>query len=346
MQLKEILDRKKNILITGGLGFIGCNLIRSLLINSDVNIFNIDKVGYASNPNSINNLLRENPKYNSRYKFFKENLTNKEEIKKIIKQSKPDLIMHLAAESHVDKSIKSPLDFINSNILGTFNLLEEARDFYDNLEGDKKNNFRFHHISTDEVFGSTNDNRFIEESPYKPNSPYSASKASSDHLVRAWNKTYGLPTIITNCSNNYGPWQFHEKLIPLTIYKAINNKNIPLYGDGSNIRDWIFIDDHVEALIIAAIKGKNGSTYCIGSENEKTNKEVIESICGLLDQIFVKDFPHSKLIKYVEDRPGHDKRYAINPTKINKELGWFPKHSFEEGLKKTVLWYVKNIKSN
>ncbi len=346
MQIKEILEGKKNILITGGLGFIGCNLIRSLLINSEVNIFNIDKVGYASNPNSIKNLLRENPQYESRYKFFRENLTNKEEIKKIIDHSNPDLIMHLAAESHVDKSIESPIDFINSNILGTFNILEEARNFYNKLVGDKKLNFRFHHISTDEVFGSIINNRFMEESPYRPNSPYSASKASSDHLVRAWNKTYGLPTIITNCSNNFGPWQFHEKLIPLTINQAINNKNIPLYGDGSNIRDWIFIDDHVEALIIAANFGKSGSTYCIGSENEKTNKEVIESICALLDKFCVKDYPHSKLIKFVKDRPGHDKRYAINPNKINMELGWFPKYSFEEGLKKTVLWYLKNIKSN
>jgi dTDP-D-glucose 4,6-dehydratase len=251
--------------------------------------------------------------------------------------------MHLAAESHVDRSIVSPGHFIESNILGTFNLLESCRKFFDSLSIEKKSKFIFHHISTDEVFGSLGEKgRFSESTPYDPRSPYSASKASSDHLVRSWYHTYGLPVIITNCSNNFGPWQFPEKLIPLVTLKAIQKEPIPLYGDGSNIRDWLFVEDHVDALLLAALKGKVGETYCIGGYGEKSNKEIVLKICEILDNEIPNQSPHNQLIKYVLDRPGHDKRYAIDPSKIENELGWEPKYGLEKGLRKTVLWYLKN----
>ena len=329
------------ILITGGCGFIGGALIRKLLTSTDHEILNIDKFGYASDHLSIDQTI--NQLKTNKYKLFKINLNNKNKLDEIIQSFEPDLIMHLAAESHVDRSIESPEHFIESNILGTFNLLESCRKFFYSLNIEKKSKFIFHHISTDEVFGSLGEKgRFSESTPYDPRSPYSASKASSDHLVRSWYHTYGLPVIITNCSNNFGPWQFPEKLIPLVTLKAIQKEPIPLYGDGSNIRDWLFVEDHVDALLLAALKGKVGETYCIGGYGEKSNKEIVLKICEILDDEIPNQSPHNQLIKYVLDRPGHDKRYAIDPSKIENELGWKPKYGLEKGLRKTVLWYLKN----
>ena len=329
------------ILITGGCGFIGGALIRKLLTTTDHEILNLDKFGYASDHLSIDQTI--NQLKTNKYQLFKINLNNKNKLDEIIQNFEPDLIMHLAAESHVDRSIESPEHFIESNILGTYNLLESCRKFFDSLSIEKKSKFIFHHISTDEVFGSLGEKgRFSESTPYDPRSPYSASKASSDHLIRSWYHTYGLPVIVTNCSNNFGPWQFPEKLIPLVTLKAIQKEPIPLYGDGSNIRDWLFVEDHVDALLLAALKGKVGETYCIGGYGEKSNKEIVLKICEILDNEIPNQSPHNQLIKYVLDRPGHDKRYAINPSKIENELGWEPKCGLEKGLRKTVLWYLKN----
>lgn len=329
------------ILITGGYGFIGSNLIKKLLSNKSLSIFNIDKLGYASNPKCV--LEANNENKNNNYHFHEIDLCENEKLNLIFNEIKPDLVMHLAAESHVDRSISSSRIFIESNIIGTYNLLESSRNYFEKLDFEKKSRFRFHHISTDEVFGSlTSKGKFSEETPYDPRSPYSASKASSDHLVRSWFHTYGLPIIITNCSNNFGPWQFPEKLIPLTILKAIKSENIPIYGDGSNVRDWLFVDDHVEALLLAATKGKIGETYCIGGFGEKTNLEVANKICNILDSLCPKDFNHRDLISFVKDRKGHDKRYSINSSKIQSQLKWKPKYSFEEALLKTVEWYLLN----
>ena len=329
------------ILITGGCGFIGGALIRKLLTTTDHEILNLDKFGYASDHISIDQTI--NQLKTIKYKLLKVDLTNKNKLEEIIQNFEPDLIMHLAAESHVDRSIESPGHFIESNILGTFNLLESSRKFFYSLNKEKKSKFIFHHISTDEVFGSLGEKgRFSEFTPYDPRSPYSASKASSDHLVRSWYHTYGLPVIVTNCSNNFGPWQFPEKLIPLVTLKAIQKESIPLYGDGSNVRDWLFVEDHVDALLLAALKGKVGETYCIGGYGEKSNKEIVLKICEILDNEIPNQSPHNQLIEYVLDRPGHDKRYAIDPSKIENELGWKPKYGLEKGLRKTVLWYIKN----
>ena len=329
------------ILITGGCGFIGGALIRKLLTTTDHEVLNLDKFGYASDHLSIDQTI--NQLKTNKYKLFKIDLNNKNKLEEIIQNFEPDLIMHLAAESHVDRSIESPGHFIESNILGTYNLLESCRKFFNSLNKEKKSKFIFHHISTDEVFGSLGEKgRFSESTPYDPRSPYSASKASSDHLVRSWYHTYGLPVIVTNCSNNFGPWQFPEKLIPLVTLKAIQKEPIPLYGDGSNIRDWLFVEDHVDALLLAALKGKVGETYCIGGYGEKSNKEIVLKICEILDNEIPNQSPHNQLIKYVLDRPGHDKRYAIDPSKLENELGWKPKYGLEKGLRKTVLWYLKN----
>ena len=329
------------ILITGGSGFIGGTLVRKLLLDNKFSIFNIDKYGYASDHTGIENILKD--KKNTKYSFYKLNLSEKDKLYDLICSIKPNLIMHLAAESHVDRSIQSPSDFIESNIVGTFNLLEATRKYLSKWEKELDSRFIFHHISTDEVFGSLGNNgKFNEGTAYDPRSPYSASKASSDHLVRAYYHTYNLPCLITNCSNNFGPWQFPEKLIPLVIIKALNNEKIPIYGDGSNVRDWLFVKDHVDALLLCALKGSPGETYCIGGYGEQTNKYIVKRICEIMDNEKSLSNHHSKLITFVKDRPGHDQRYAIDSTKITNKLGWVPKYGFENGLKTTVKWYLNN----
>ncbi len=339
----SFIDKKK-VLVTGGAGFIGGSLIRRLLKFSKSNVFNLDKLNYASDLESINAIVNKNSDIKKRYKFFKCDLSNKLKTEDIINKIKPDIIVHFAAESHVDKSIDNPSNFIKSNILGTYNLLEAAFKYWENLSRLKKQNFKFLHISTDEVFGSLSSiGKFNEETPYSPNSPYSASKASSDHLVQAWNKTYDFPTLITNCSNNYGPWQFPEKLIPLTIFKSLRGENIPIYGDGQNIRDWLHVEDHINALLSVLNKGNIGETYCIGGYGEKKNIEVVNSICNYLDKKIPSKNSHKKLITFVKDRPGHDLRYSIDSKKINKHLNWIPKIPFEEGLISTINWYLENI---
>ncbi len=330
----------QRILITGGAGFIGGTLIRRLINTKKSLIFNLDKLSYASDLTSINNLNGSA----ERHIHLKVDLFDSEATKAAINQADPDIVFHLAAESHVDRSIDSPKIFIDSNVSGTFNLLEAVTNHWRKLPTERKKDFRLLHVSTDEVFGSLgNEGHFDESSKYSPRSPYSASKAASDHLVRAWHHSFGLPIIITNCSNNYGPYQFPEKLIPVVILKAINEEEIPIYGDGSNIRDWLFVEDHVDALLIASSMGINGNTYCVGGYGEKTNKEVVETICSLMDKYRPKNKPHARLIKYVKDRPGHDKRYSIDSLLIRKELGWKQTINFEEGLEKTVKWYLNNL---
>ncbi len=333
------MNNFNRILVTGGAGFIGGTLIRKLLNTTKSLIFNIDTLNYASDLRSINNL----EKAKGRHFHLNVNLKNIKETNEAIKVANPDIIFHLAAESHVDRSIISPNIFIDSNITGTFNLLEASRALYENLSNERKEKFKIIHISTDEVFGSLGKiKRFRETSKYDPRSPYSASKAASDHLAKAWFHTYKLPTIITNCSNNYGPFQFPEKLIPLTILKAIEGEKIPIYGDGKNIRDWLFVEDHIEALLLIAEKGKPGDTYCIGGNNEKNNNYIVREICTILEKYIPSKITYTDLIEFVKDRPGHDKRYAIDSNKIKKELGWKPKTNFHEGLKITVEWYINN----
>ncbi len=327
------------VLVTGGAGFIGGCLVRSLLKQTNAVVFNLDKLGYASDCTSIDRLQMPD-----RYQLLKVDLIDSIATDEAVAQADPDLVMHLAAESHVDRSIDGPEAFIESNVKGTFNLLQAVRKHWEGLEDERHRKFRFHHISTDEVFGSLGEiGSFSEVTPYDPRSPYSASKAASDHFVRAWHKTYGLPVVITNCSNNYGPWQFPEKLIPVVIMKALAGEKIPLYGDGQNIRDWLFVEDHVEALLLAATAGQLGQTYCVGGFGERTNKQVVDSICNILDDLRPKSQPYSCLISNVIDRPGHDRRYSINSEKIKTELGWKPKYSFEKGLKYTVEWYIHNL---
>tara|TARA_Y100000991_G_scaffold214746_1_gene203237 strand:- start:100 stop:1170 length:1071 start_codon:yes stop_codon:yes gene_type:complete len=335
-----MIKNKCRVIVTGGAGFIGGTLIRKLLKEKNWIIYNVDQMGYASDLSWIKN----SEDYKLRHFFLKLDLRNKEKLEKLVKDISPDLIIHLAAESHVDRSIDNPLNFIESNIIGTFNLLEASRAYWKDISDIKKKLFRFIHVSTDEVFGSLGLNgKFDESTKYSPRSPYSASKASSDHLVRSWYYTYGLPTIISNCSNNFGPYQFPEKLIPLSILKGIKGEQIPLYGDGLNIRDWLYVEDHIEALLLIADKGEVGKSYCIGGFGERTNKEVQLKICDILDEVNPKEFPHSSLIKKVADRPGHDKRYAINSNLIQNQLGWKTKINFEDGLKKTIKWYLNNL---
>jgi dTDP-glucose 4,6-dehydratase len=345
-QVLTRLNNYKKILVTGGSGFIGSTLIRRLILETDSHIFNLDKMGYASDDTSIKNIIKECAiKPNYRYSLLELDLKNEVETERAIENVQPDLIFHLAAESHVDRSINGPKIFIESNVLGTYNLLQACTKYYLNASTEKKNLFRFHHISTDEVYGSLGDNgKFSELSQYSPNSPYSASKAASDHFVNAWNKTYKLPTLTTNCSNNYGPWQYPEKLIPLAINNALHGKPITLYGKGLNIRDWLFVEDHVDALLTVAMIGEIGSKYCIGGKTLLTNKKLLELLCCELDKRMPKTYKYSKLITHVEDRKGHDYRYAINARKIKDNLGWEPDHSFSEGLTKTVEWYINNIK--
>lgn len=328
------------ILVTGGAGFIGSALIRHIIEQEkDIQVVNVDKLTYAGNLESLDS-IKDNPNY----VFEKADICDRAHMDRIFKQFQPDGIIHLAAESHVDRSIDGPSTFIETNIIGTYTLLEASRSYYDSLSSDKKNRFKFHHVSTDEVFGSLGPTGFFTETTaYDPRSPYSASKASSDHLVQAWHHTYGLPTVMTNCSNNYGPYHFPEKLIPLVTLNAIEGKKLPVYGDGSNVRDWLYVDDHARALVTVFKKGKLGSTYNIGGHNEKTNLEVVQTICDILDELSPHETVKERksLIEFVKDRPGHDHRYAIDATLIEEELGWKPQESFESGIRKTVKWYLE-----
>lgn len=329
-----------NIIVTGGAGFIGSAVIRQYIKDTQCTIINVDALTYAGNLESLAEIETD-----PRYHFEHANICDQGAMERIFKKYQPDAIMHLAAESHVDRSIDGPADFIQTNIVGTCNLLEVARHYWNQLTDDKKAAFRFHHVSTDEVYGDLDETGFFtEETAYEPSSPYSASKASSDHLVRAWHRTYGFPVVITNCSNNYGSHQFPEKLIPLVTLNALEGKPLPIYGNGQQIRDWLHVDDHARALRLVLETGKDAETYNIGGHNEKTNLEVVKTICTLLDKM-VPDSPykpHEQLITYVSDRPGHDLRYAIDADKIDKKLGWLPQETFESGIEKTIQWYLDN----
>jgi len=330
------------VLITGGAGFIGSAVIRYIINNTQYQVLNIDKLTYAGNLESLSEIDQSD-----RYEFQQIDICDELALRSAFEQFQPDFVMHLAAESHVDRSIDGPAAFIQTNIVGTYVLLDVARKYWNSLEPTKKNTFRFHHISTDEVYGDLEgtDNLFTETTSYAPSSPYSASKASSDHLVRAWQRTYGFPAIVTNCSNNYGPYHFPEKLIPLIILNALDQKPLPIYGDGSQIRDWLYVEDHARALYTVLTKGKVGETYNIGGHNEKKNIDVVRTICLLLDELKPLDDQQSykSLITFVKDRPGHDLRYAIDATKIKNDLGWLPQETFETGIRKTVLWYLNNL---
>jgi dTDP-glucose 4,6-dehydratase len=326
------------VLITGGAGFIGSAVVRQYIAHTDATVINVDKLTYAGNLESLTDAL-EHP----RHVFEQIDICDRREVERVVREHRPAAIMHLAAESHVDRSIDSPAAFIETNVIGTYTLLEVAREYWQELEGTEKSTFRFHHVSTDEVFGSLGETgRFAEDSPYQPSSPYSASKASSDHLVRAWYRTYGLPTVLSNCSNNYGPYQFPEKLIPLMALNAVEDKPLPVYGDGSNVRDWLYVEDHARALRMILEKGRAGETYNVGGHGERTNLEVVKAICAVADELAPGPMPRTELIQFVEDRPGHDKRYAIDATKIERELGWQPVESFESGLRRTMSWYLEN----
>jgi dTDP-glucose 4,6-dehydratase len=336
------------ILVTGGAGFIGSAVIRHIINNTQDSVINVDILTYAGNLESLAEV-----EDNERYVFEQIDICNRTELDRAFKEHQPDFIMHLAAESHVDRSIDGPAAFIETNIVGTYTLLEASRAYWNSLNEEKKSIFRFHHISTDEVYGDLErpEDLFTEETSYAPSSPYSASKASSDHLVRAWLRTYGFPTVVTNCSNNYGPYHFPEKLVPLMILNALDGKPLPVYGNGQQIRDWLYVEDHARALYLVAKQGKIGETYNIGGHNEKANIDVVKTICELLEELVptncysreggnLKGF--ESLITYVKDRPGHDVRYAIDASKIERELGWVPEESFETGIRKTVQWYLNN----
>ncbi|SDG74389.1 dTDP-glucose 4,6-dehydratase [Bosea robiniae] len=326
-------------LVTGGAGFIGSAVVRKLIGETEHEVCVVDKLTYAGNLASLEPVSGSN-----RYRFEQADIGHSERMKTIFADFQPDIVMHLAAESHVDRSIDGPAAFIETNVVGSFTLLQEALRHFRELPEDRKGRFRFHHISTDEVFGSLGaDGFFREDTAYQPNSPYSASKAASDHLVRAWHHTYGLPVVMTNCSNNYGPYHFPEKLIPLMIINALEGKKLPVYGNGLNVRDWLYVDDHADALLTVATTGKLGESYNIGGHNEKTNIEVVQAICALLDELRPDSKgPRERLISYVTDRPGHDARYAIDAGKIGRELGWTPKETFETGLRRTIEWYLAN----
>jgi len=330
-------------IITGGAGFIGSAVIRHIINNTKHSVVNVDKLTYAGNLESLASIEGD-----TRYTFEQVDICNAADIKRVFNKHQPDIVMHLAAESHVDRSIDGPGEFIQTNIIGTYVLLEEARDYWSNLDTDKKDNFRFHHVSTDEVYGDLEgtDDLFTEGTPYAPSSPYSAAKASSDHLVRAWQRTFKFPTLITNCSNNYGPYQFPEKLIPLIILNALEGKDLPIYGNGKQIRDWLYVDDHARALLHVALTGKISETYNIGGHNELQNIDVVKTVCSILDELVPSKFngidKYEQLITYVGDRAGHDVRYAIDATKIANELNWMPDETFATGIKKTIQWYLDN----
>ncbi|HAS6349114.1 TPA: dTDP-glucose 4,6-dehydratase [Vibrio vulnificus] len=332
----------KTIFVTGGAGFIGSALVRYLINETDNVVVNFDKLTYAGNLESLRPIER-----NERYHFVQGDICNRTLVSKVLSKHQPDFVMHLAAESHVDRSIDGPGEFIQTNVVGTYELLEASRSYYAKLSDDKRVSFRFHHISTDEVYGDLGDTGlFTEDTAYEPSSPYSASKAASDHLVRAWHRTYGLPVVLTNCSNNYGPFHFPEKLIPLVILNALEGKQLPIYGDGKQVRDWLFVEDHARALYRVVTQGVLGQTYNIGGFNEKQNIEVVTTICNHLNELIdskpdgLNDF--KELITFVKDRPGHDVRYAIDASKINKELGWYPEETFDSGILKTIKWYLDN----
>ena len=343
----------QKVIVTGGAGFIGSEVVRQYINETDISVINVDKLTYAGNLESLQPVA-DNP----RYHFEQVDICDAAEVQRLFEQYRPDAIMHLAAESHVDRSIDGPAEFIHTNIIGTYTLLEQARRYWSTLDTAKKAAFRFHHISTDEVYGSLGDaGLFTEETAYAPNSPYSASKASSDHLVRAWHHTYGMPVVTTNCSNNYGPYQFPEKLIPLVTLNALVGKTLPIYGKGDQIRDWLHVEDHARALRLVLGKGVPGEVYNIGGHNEKTNLEVVHTICDLLEELVPLEngkgrgvrgevppplTSYRDLITYVADRPGHDQRYAIDAGKIERELGWTPKETFESGIRKTIQWYLDN----
>ncbi|EJG1803832.1 TPA: dTDP-glucose 4,6-dehydratase [Vibrio parahaemolyticus] len=331
------------ILVTGGAGFIGSAVVRHIIRDTKDSVVNLDKLTYAGNLESLVDVADSD-----RYYFEQVDICDRTELDRVFSEHQPDMVMHLAAESHVDRSIDGPAAFIETNVMGTYHLLEAARQYWSSLEEANKSAFRFHHISTDEVYGDLEgtDDLFTETTSYAPSSPYSASKASSDHLVRAWQRTYGLPTLVTNCSNNYGPYHFPEKLIPLMILNALDGKPLPVYGDGMQIRDWLFVEDHARALYKVVMEGEIGETYNIGGHNEKANIEVVKTICALLEELR-PDKPagvesYESLITYVKDRPGHDVRYAIDATKIAQELNWTPEETFESGIRKTVEWYLNN----
>ncbi|MFB2762852.1 dTDP-glucose 4,6-dehydratase [Marinobacter shengliensis] len=335
------------LLVTGGAGFIGSAVIRHIITHTNDEVVNLDKLTYAGNLESLAEVSN-----NERYTFEQVDICNRAEVDRVLAQHQPDAIMHLAAESHVDRSIDGPADFIETNIVGTYTLLEATRQYWQALEAEKKANFRFHHISTDEVYGdlphpsetpNAEEHLFTEQTAYAPSSPYSASKASSDHLVRAWQRTYGLPVLVTNCSNNYGPYHFPEKLIPLMILNALEGKPLPVYGKGDQIRDWLYVEDHARALYKVVTEGNPGETYNIGGHNEKQNIDVVHTICDILQQLRPQERSYRDLITYVKDRPGHDMRYAIDASKIQKELGWAPGETFETGIRKTVQWYLDNL---
>ena len=326
------------ILVTGGAGFIGSALVRYLVAEEGHDVLNLDKLTYAGNPASLA------PVASSRnYRFVKADICDRAAVTDALRSFRPDHVMHLAAESHVDRSITGAGEFIETNIVGTFTLLEAARHYWEGLAGKARADFRFLHVSTDEVYGSLDDTgRFQETTPYDPSSPYSASKAASDHLAKAWHRTYGLPVLVSNCSNNYGPYHFPEKLIPLNILNALDGKPIPVYGDGANVRDWLYVEDHVRALHLICSRGRVGETYNVGGGNERRNIDVVRGICALMDEMRPAAEPHDRLITFVADRPGHDHRYAIDAGKLESELGWTARETFETGLRKTVAWYLAN----